>query len=152
METKKIFRIPEIKLTYQPSAELFTRPQIKDADQAYELFMKIWEPDTFYLLEHFYALFLNRGLKIIGVFNLGKGGTSGVVVDLKLLMTAALKSNASSLIVAHNHPSGGIIPSPADVQITTKINNACNLLDMSLSDHLILGHQSYYSFRNEGLL
>ncbi len=152
MEKNTIFRIPEIKLTYKPSADLFGRPVIHNSEEAYKLFVQIWEKESFYLVEHFHVLFLNRGSKVLGVWNMSRGGTSAVLVDLKLLMIAALKSNASSIIVAHNHPSGRAVPSESDIHITTKINQACNYMDISLNDHLILAHDTYYSFNNEGLL
>jgi len=81
-----------------------------------------------------------------------RGGLAGTVVDCKIIMKAALQLQASSLIVAHNHPSGQLNPSQADKQVTQKLISAASSLDMIISDHLILNGTSYVSFADEGWL
>jgi DNA repair protein RadC len=73
-----------------------------------------------------------------------------VLVDIRLLMSNALLSNSTRIAVAHNHPSGNLIPSQADKQLTSKIANACRLLDIQIVDHIILTDIAYYSFKDSG--
>lgn len=103
--------------------------------------------------EHFYVIFLNRANNIIGWYQVSIGGVSASIVDIKKVLTAALGCLASSIICVHNHPSGNLKPSNADIKITNKIKNSIKLLDMSLLDHIIVGNnQEYYSFSDEGVL
>ncbi len=81
-----------------------------------------------------------------------KGGISGTVTDVRIILQAALKSNASGLIICHNHPSGNLNPSESDTKITQKIKEAGNVMDIQLLDHLIINDEDYYSFADNGLL
>jgi DNA repair protein RadC len=90
---------------------------------------------------------------VIGCLRLSKGGLTGTVVDLRILFGTALKAMASSIVIAHNHPSNNLQPSDADLDLTKKIKEAGKLLDINLLDHLILGtDDNYVSFANEGWL
>jgi len=102
--------------------------------------------------EEFYVLLLNRANRLIRHVSLSKGGTSGTVVDSKIVFAEALHSKASALILAHNHPSGNILPSEQDIALTRKLKDAARLFDMSLLDHLIIGHNKYYSMQEEGII
>jgi DNA repair protein RadC len=93
---------------------------------------------------------LNRANKVIGYYKVSKGGMTGTIADPKVIFTMALNSGATSIIVAHNHPSGNLQPSPQDKQITSKLINAGKLLDINVFDHIILTSNSYYSFLDEG--
>jgi DNA repair protein RadC len=77
---------------------------------------------------------------------------AGTIADPKVIFSAALKACASSIILSHNHPSGNLKPSNADIQLTKKIVNAGNLLDIAVLDHVIVSAEGYYSFADEGLL
>jgi DNA repair protein RadC len=77
---------------------------------------------------------------------LGIGTSTQCLVDVKLLLTLALKCNASNIIIAHNHPSGSVRPSEADLEVTKTIAQGCELLGLLLVDHFILGGEYYYSF------
>jgi len=93
---------------------------------------------------------LNRNNKVLGRTTLTKGSTIGTLVDVKLLLQYALKTNASSIIVAHNHPSGNLEPSEADKLITKKIVAGCKAIEIELLDHLIIAHErEYFSFADE---
>ena len=82
---------------------------------------------------------------------LTKGSTTGTIVDVKQLLQYALKTNASSIIVAHNHPSGNLEPSEADKNITKKIITGCDAIDIKLLDHLIIVHEGgFFSFADNG--
>ena len=89
---------------------------------------------------------------MLGIYEVFSGGISGTVVDLRLIFAAALKANAVSLIMIHNHPSGQIKPSEADKQITRKVKEAGGILDIALLDHLIITPETYYSFADDGAL
>ena len=102
--------------------------------------------------EESYVMFLNRANKALGVSLISKGGMSETVMDVKIILQTALKVHASGIILSHNHPSGNLHPSEPDKKITTKINEACKVLDLHLLDHIILTEESYYSFADEGLI
>ena len=91
-------------------------------------------------------LLLNNSNEVLGIHTLSKGSTKGTVVDLKLLFAIALKSNATAIIIAHNHPSGTLKPSRSDLELTTKIKKSAELLDINLLDHLIMTKDEFYSF------
>ncbi|MDZ7650383.1 MAG: JAB domain-containing protein [Cytophagales bacterium] len=94
----------------------------------------------------------NRANKVLGIFELSTGGVSGTVADPKLIFAAALKGAASGMILAHNHPSGNLQPSQADLDLTKKIREAGKLLEIQLLDHVIVTSEGYYSFADEGLI
>ncbi len=83
---------------------------------------------------------------------MSSGGITGTIVDLRMIFSAALKANATNIMIAHNHPSGNTKPSQADKHMTAKIRQAGELLDIKLLDHLIITSESYYSFADDGVL
>ncbi len=95
---------------------------------------------------------MNRFNSILGLMSVSKGGISGTVIDIRIVMQGALKANVSGLIVAHNHPSGNLNPSESDSRITQKLKEAGNLMDSQLLDHQIITSEDYYSFADNGLL
>ncbi|MBY0482605.1 MAG: JAB domain-containing protein, partial [Chitinophagaceae bacterium] len=103
-------------------------------------------------VEQFKVLYLNRGNKVLAIIEISSGGISGTVADPRLIFAAALKLNASSLILCHNHPSGNLSPSEADKILTEKISRAGKLLDVQVIDHIILSSEGYFSFIDQGLL
>ena len=102
--------------------------------------------------EEFWAIFLNQKNQIVYKTQISKGGISGTLVDVRVLFRIALEHFATSIIVAHNHPSGSLKPSLEDIQITKNIKNAGEILNITLLDHLIIGDNSFFSFAEEGLL
>jgi DNA repair protein RadC len=102
--------------------------------------------------EEFWVLLLNRANQIIRPMQISAGGVSGTVADPKLIFKAAVEHLASSLILAHNHPSGNLQPSQADRDLTKKLKGAGQLLDTPVLDHLILADHRYLSFADEGIL
>jgi DNA repair protein RadC len=102
--------------------------------------------------EEFWVLCLNNANKIIHKFQLSKGGMTATVVDMRLVFKSLFEQNATALILVHNHPSGSLKPSEADIQITQKIKAAAKQLDFSLLDHLIVTEHAYFSFADEGIL
>lgn len=89
-------------------------------------------------------LLLDRSNKALGIVTVSKGGTTGTVIDTKLIIQYALKTNAHGIILAHNHPSGNLNPSEADLNITERIKNACEAVEISLIDHLVISSTEEY--------
>ena len=102
--------------------------------------------------EEFWFLHLNRGSRLLKMERLSVGGVSGTSVDVRLVIKSALEHRSSSLILAHNHPSGNLQPSQSDRSITFKIRDAAQLFDIQIADHIIVGHETYFSFADEGIL
>ncbi len=102
--------------------------------------------------EEFWVIFLNRGNFIIDKKCVSKGGISGTVVDIRIILKQAIESLASSIILCHNHPSGNLKPSNEDILLTKKCKEAALLMDIKLLDHLIFHENKYYSFCDEGML
>lgn len=102
--------------------------------------------------EEFWLLMLNRANRVLGRFKVSQGGLSGTVIDTRIILKKALDNLASSIIVCHNHPSGNMQPSDADVKITEKLKKAAEMLEIKLLDHIIIADKSYFSFADEGLI
>ncbi len=102
--------------------------------------------------EEFWMVLLNRANKVIKLESISKGGITGTVVDVRIIAKTAIENNTSSVILAHNHPSGNLKPSQNDLDITKKIKEALRIFDITLFDHLIIGDANYYSFTDEGIL
>lgn len=101
--------------------------------------------------EEFWVLYLNNSNKVIHKAQLSKGGITGTVVDARIIFRTALEYNATSLILAHNHPSGKLIASEADKEITRKLKLAGQQMDILVLDHIIITETNYYSFKDEGI-
>lgn len=152
MQYNEILNIPEIKITLSfdkkiKKSELKT---IHSSVDAYKIFKQIFNADTFDWIEECIVLCINRANKIVGFYKISSGGTTGTIVDPKVIFTVALNCAASSIILAHNHPSGNLNPSEQDKAITKKLKDAGKLLDINLLDHMILTDESFYSFADEG--
>ena len=102
--------------------------------------------------EEFWVLFLDRRNAVIKKSNVSKGGVSGTVADAKIIFKEAMQLLASAVILCHNHPSGNLKPSDADIQLTKKMKEIGNLVDVPVLDHLIITDKSYFSFGDEGLI
>jgi DNA repair protein RadC len=102
--------------------------------------------------EEFWIIVLNRANKITSSHLVSKGGQAGTIADPKIIFNMALENHAASLILAHNHPSGNLKPSQADLELTRKLRSAGNFLDIPVLDHLIITDQGFLSFADEGIL
>lgn len=142
-------QVAEISISYTPALPASIRPRVSTSKTAESIFRSIWQLPIDHR-ESFYALFLDRGNKALGYFLVSVGGISGTVIDPRLIYQAALKANASAIIVAHNHPSGNPEPSDADILITRKLKEAGRLLEIQLLDQLILLPEGYCSMADEG--
>ena len=114
---------------------------------------QVMKPDLLDLkTEEFWVVLLNRANKILRRRRISTGGISGTVADPKIIFKAAMDEYASSLVLVHNHPSGNLKPSQADLNLTRKLKNAGALLEIPVLDHIIFSDQGYLSFADEGLL
>jgi len=102
--------------------------------------------------EEFWVIYLNRANKIIQPLKISQGGVSATITDVRMILKPALEALASSMILAHNHPSGNLDPSDNDHQITKKIKEAGKIMDIPVLDHIIVTSKGYFSFADEGLI
>ncbi len=144
--------VEEITLSYRYKVKPADRPLIKKSSAVFEHFMLQWNQDAIDHIEEFKIMLMSRSGRLLGIVEISKGGVAGTVVDIKLIFQAALKSNASSIALCHNHPSHNMIPSEADKSITQRIKEACKIMDITLIDHLIICSEGYFSFADDGLL
>ena len=145
----KELHISEIKVSYSSGNK--DKTKITGSESAYRLLISCWDNSIIEFQEEFKILLLNRANKVLGIYSVSKGGVSGTLVDPKLIFSVALKCNASSIILAHNHPSGNLNPSESDKYLTKKLISAGKFMDISVLDHLIVTAESYFSFADEGL-
>jgi DNA repair protein RadC len=149
MESK--YKVSEIQVTYKPA--IGEKPIICSALDAYNEFKHFFDPGTIALQEQFMVMYLNRSSRVLGIYPLSKGGITGTVADIRLILSVALKIAATSIILAHNHPSGNVRPSGTDIELTQKITEAARIMDINVLDHIILtGAGSYYSFGDGGII
>ena len=125
------------------------KSQVKDSKSAYILFQKELGDLNY---ESFCVILLNRANKVLKTVRISDGGITGTVVDQRRVFKIALDNNATSIILGHNHPSGQLTPSDADIQLTKKIKEAGVVLDLPVLDHIIIGDGNYYSFADEGIM
>lgn len=149
---KILFEVAEIQLSHKSKVKASLRPKISRSKDVEDVLRQYWNEDTLELHEQFKILLLNRTHRVIGIYEVSSGGLSGTVADPKLIFGCALKAVASEIILAHNHPSGALQPSQADIELTKKLNHAGKLLEIQVLDHIILTSEAYYSFADEGLL
>ena len=102
--------------------------------------------------EEFHIILLNRANIIIKTVKISQGGIAGTVIDSRIILKTAIENLASNMIMVHNHPSGNLKPSDADIRITNKIKEASELIDIIILDHVIIAVDQYFSFADEGLL
>jgi DNA repair protein RadC len=151
MKQKKV--IPKIKvkvtMTKVEPGQLYKIGSSKDA---FICFTEVFNKDTFLFAEEMQLLCLSQANEVIGAYRVGAGGKTGTVADLRNIFTVALNSNACNIIIAHNHPSGNLKASEADIKLTKQIKESGNFLTINLVDSLILGSfEKYYSFADEGI-
>ena len=130
-------------------ADVFNKTSITGSNDAADYFQPLLGDLSH---EEFWVMLLDRGNRIIDSFMISQGGVSGTVIDVRLILKRAIEKLASGLILCHNHPSGTLRASAADIEITRKINSAAKVMDMSVLDHIIITQKKYLSFADEGML
>ena len=130
-------------------SEALEKPSIKNSQVAYECFYAHLSDLNH---EQFWIMLLNNANKVIKMEKVGVGGMTGTTADPKKIFKCALENNAASIMLCHNHPSGNVVPSNADKQITNNLVKAGQFLEIKILDHIIIGNDNYFSFADEGLL
>lgn len=144
-------KVAEVQLIYKTNVKACDRPKVESSYDAFNIFWEHYDHETIEHVESCYLLILNRANKVLGCAKLSTGGVSSCIMDVKVIFQHALKANASGIIICHNHPSGNLRPSDADVQVTRKIKEAGKLLDIELLDSLIITpERTFYSFADDG--
>ena len=147
------FALQEMEVHYTPRWDKPSEEKITSSTIAFKLLFGIFNKVSIACQEECIVLFLNQANMPLGVLKLSRGGISGTVVDIRIILATALTSLASSIIIAHNHPSGQLKPSKSDEELTNKLKHGAKLLDITLLDHLIITPDNkYYSFSDEGNL
>lgn len=149
-EAKAITIISALELgRRRKDSQVEERPRIMGSADAYEI-LKADLLDIPH--EAFWILLLNRANRVIKKHQVSQGGVAGTVADPKIIFKVAVEELASGIILAHNHPSGNLTASQADIALTKKLKESGKLLDIQVLDHIIVGDKSYFSFADEGLL
>ena len=130
-------------------SEALEKPCIRNSQLAYECFYAHLSDLNH---EQFWIMLLNNANKVIKLEKIGVGGMTGTTADPKKIFKSALENNATSIMLCHNHPSGNVIPSNADKQITNNLKKAGQFLEIKILDHIIIGNDNYFSFADEGIL
>lgn len=146
------FKVAEVQVSYKPDYNISERPKITSSQQTYSLLKQQWDMGKISFLEEFKVILLNRSNHVLGIVDISMGGVSGTYVDPKVVFAVALKCTASGIILTHNHPSGSIRPSEADIKLTKRLVECGKLLDINVWDHIILSEESYYSFADDAMM
>ena len=144
--------VAEVGLTYKSKQPVSSLPQITDPQSAATILRPLFDEDSMQLQEQFIVLMLNADKRCLGWSLISKGSSTGTIVDLKQIFQIVLLSNAESLILAHNHPGGRLKASTADIALTRQVQQAAQLLNLTVDDHLILSAEGYLSMKASGLL
>ncbi|QIG88183.1 JAB domain-containing protein [Chryseobacterium sp. POL2] len=139
--------VNEIKLSYSRKGNC--EKLITTSRDAVKIFKEHFDSDEMDYRESFFALYLNQANRVLGIKKISESGISSTIVDVRIIMQAALLCNASGIILAHNHPSGNLKPSQEDLKMTQKIKEAAQFLNIQLLDHCILSSTAYISFADD---
>jgi DNA repair protein RadC len=152
--SNEIMTVCEVKINYLPKVKPSQRPSLSCAEDIYRLLVEnvVFPPASIEHREFFKAMLLNNANKLLGIIHLSEGGVDATVVDIRHIMQAVILANAGKLVLCHNHPSGITSPSTADDKLTTRIKNACDIMNINLVDHIIISSESYYSYADQGRL
>lgn len=144
--------IPEFTIGLKYKSKKSQLRTVSGSKDAADVCRMCFEDGKLDWVEEFVVIALNRANKVLGFYKISSGGVSGTVADPKVIFQFALLSNASAIIISHNHPSGNVKPSTADLALTKKIKGAADYLDISVLDHIIVTDESHFSFADEGIL
>lgn len=110
--------ISEVRLVYRTKVKASERFQVKTSKDAFDIFLEAWDLDTIEHVEEVKLMLLTRSNKVLGIASISKGGLSGTLTDVRIILQYAIKANANGIIICHNHPSGNLQPSESDLAIT----------------------------------
>ena len=130
--------LTEFEVKYKVKKRFHELEAITTAKKAFEYLYPSFDKDTIGCQEQFNVLYVNRGNTPLGIYKVSKGSITGTIADVRLVLAMALKTMATGIILAHNHPSGKPMPSNCDITLTRKFQKACAYMDIELMDHLIV--------------
>ena len=142
------FKVAEVTLQYKPTCK--KQGKVISSEEAYSILLPTFKEGTIEYREYAKVLYLNQASEIIACNTISEGGLTETSVDVRLILQGALLTNATQIILAHNHPSGNLKPSSQDDMLTRNVKNACEVMRVHFADHLILSADDYYSYRDEG--
>ena len=149
---QSLFKVNEVEIIYRNTTPYQDRIQIRSSATAYEILLASWDQNRLDMVEQFKILLLDQQNNCLAISEIATGGTSACLADPKVIFATALKTRATGIILAHNHPSGNLTPSEADKLLTRKLKDGGKLLDIAVLDHLIVTSHNYRSFADEGLM
>lgn len=144
--------LAEISLKYKSVLPVEDMPSVTSPQEAVKLLRSIWDEDQIQLKEEFVVLLLNNAKKCLGWSKISSGGATATIVDPATVFQLALLANATSVILAHNHPSGTLEASQADKNLTRRVKKSGKMLGVGVEDHIILTADDFISFRVLGIL
>ena len=144
--------LAEVTATYKTKVPLKDQPKISNSFTSAQYFKSVWNQQTINYTESFVVCFVNNANNIAGWAQISSGGMSSVLADPRVIFSLGLSAGASGLILSHNHPSGKLTPSQADLDMTRKLVTLGKMLQIEVLDHIIITEDAYYSFADEGIL
>lgn len=142
------YKVGEVELSYAPKIK--DSHKVLSSEDAYKYLLSTYKEGTICYKEYFKILLLNQAKQVLGYTLISEGGLTSTDVDVRVILQAALLTNSTAIILAHNHPSGNTKPSRQDMEITKQVKEAAKLMRITVLDHLILTDTGYYSFSDEG--
>ena len=146
-----IFKKYDVRLVQEKSGLYDLDKKIRSSTQAAEICKELYDMDKL-SYEKMIVITLNTRLEVVGCFEVARGTVDESPVYTREIATRALLTNAKSVIIAHNHPSGTVDPSTADIDVTKKVKDVLAMLNINLLDHIIVAHEQTYSMADKGLL
>jgi DNA repair protein RadC len=143
--------VNEVEVLYKPRLDTIELTKVVKSADVVDFLRKIWADDIEYR-ERFYAVYLNRNNKILGYYLVSMGSSCGTVTEPKMIFQPAICMHASTVIIAHNHPSGNTKPSDTDLKLTSRLCKAGQFLEIPILEHIILTKSEFYSFSDNGNL
>lgn len=143
-------KFEEVQLTYRNRTKATERVKVSSSNDASEVLMESWDLSQIELLEECKLILLDNSMRVMSIASISKGGMTGTVVDPRIVFAIALKRRAHRIILAHNHPTGNLKPSRADVKLTNSLSQAGGILNIPLEDHIIITKHGAYSMRDHG--
>ena len=150
-DEKKLIKGKAVEYNLTAKLTDFERVKITSSRHAYG-YIRNFYADDIHIFESVYILLMNRANETIGYAKISQGGITGTVVDIKIICKYVIDSLACGVIMAHNHPSGNMRPSPQDIQISNKLKSALEYMDVAFLDSMIIGDDIYMSLADEGMI
>ena len=146
-----MLKAKEVELSYKRDRKL-DREKLQSSEDVFHFALKFYDDNVIDYKEYCYVILMNNSLRPNGWHKVSEGGLTETIVDIKIVLQAALLSNSACIILVHNHPSGNVRPSKFDDKLTERLKNACEIMSIKFQDHVIVTSEAYYSYNDEGRL